>query len=338
MSRRSASILILALAAAVLTGCAADPVVSPSSEPPSSSPTPAAEPAAVKPDTAFPLTCADIDLKGIENALGRELPLLPNPQTPFGLAAAHQEGSVQCSFGDGGADRTTYMFFTGQAHPVGASDPLGPASCYADQSHLCTQTVEVSGMRLYAYLQFGAGLPAPQAAFTAMMDAAVAQATERGRPADWVAPEGAAPAIFDCTLLSGVDVAGAVGAGPLTLADTTNIDEGMAEPLPRDSVAGGGRSVCTWYGGDTRVSLNVLSGGAWLADEATSLVPSEITGADLAFRQCVEGFEQLPCGVVAMVGLDALLITVGSTYAPTAMTEADAIAVTELIVPAFAAL
>jgi hypothetical protein len=325
-----------------LTACAPDPVVTtPPAEPqtPSASPTP--EPVAVRPDTGFPLACGEIDRPPLAAALGAPLALEGSPYNAFDDAVVVQRGFESCKWGP---DSGPYAIATLGTHlrgdeELGTPDgPLGGTSSRAGcNEYRCWATALVDGMWLVASLQGEGGGSAVSAAWTAAWRDAVQALADRGRPMDWAPPPGAGPAIFDCELLASLDVAGAVGAdAAMTLRDSTTFDEGSAVQLPRDWPGFGGTSECQWYGEPNRlVTARLLSGGAWLVDEPDfDLEPADIAGADEAYRICES---PRPCSFVVVVGIDAIHVSVGSSYAATEMTEADARAAAELIVPAVAA-
>jgi hypothetical protein len=260
--------------------------------------------------------------------MGRDLPLKPNPQAPFSLAAAQQGGTMYCNYGD----QTTYFFVVGETHPV--VDSRATPRCDT-VSRSCAGGTQVDGMQLRVHASYPSGKTV-QPAFVALLTELTSLVGDRGRPVDWTPQVGAAPAIFDCQQLASVDMAGAMGSGALKLFDTTNWEEGTEDVPSRESVAYSGRSECMWSGGETIVQVQVLSGGAWFVDDpiGAGLEPATIAGADRVYRQCVDS---RPCGFVAIVGLDALEITAGGDYYTT-MTEDDARAAAEVVIPAYAAL
>jgi hypothetical protein len=266
----------------------------------------------------------------------------PRIQEPVARAWMVQSGSLQCSWlaesgGDPYAGRLTLTVspFAADLDDIADTGALGGEKSYANcQYGGCNAGAIVGGTTVWAYLAAIDEPDAQVATWTSAMRGFVQELISAGSPNVWVPAEGALPAIVDCSHLT-VDVGGAIGVPGMQVSDTTAIDEGMSEPLPRESVAAGGRSRCSWSGGDARVSATLLSGGGWFEPGAAA-TPISIPGATSAYLVCIP--LNPDCSVAAVVGIDAVSIELGPYYSQHSMTQDQLLAAAAVIVPAVAAL
>lgn len=319
----------------------------------------------VRPQSQVPVDCDEVPVAAATSSFAHALSFEPPSTYAVPAAAQEQEGTLSCFWSGGQTDDHDYVRmsllverhvelrsrYRQDGEPLLEAEAAPTLSC-SDHSQDESTSFQceygavrgdymVRGM-FWGYLPTDPGADAEAATRTAF-DPVLALLVERPVPELWSASEGSLPLILDCAFFDSVDVAGVVGATLVERRDDTGLGEDHS--VPREIASLGGLSRCMWLpdlGIEHAVRVEVLASGAWAVHDQVGWPPHasrpvEIPGADIARLQCDVAESGPLCHVDAAVGFDAVRISAGALYAPSALSEDQILELARQAVAAVAA-